>query len=152
MESTLYKITDVNNHSGIFYGPYTFVYGSGVLVSVIIYNFLDKRITIKNKVLKFFLYFILFTIVLSVVEYLGGVLLRFVFNVDLWNYSSHKDAIGKYVCLTNSFIWGLLGTLNIFFLYPGIKNFFVKIPRLYTFIIYLIVILDIISTIIVRKF
>ena len=33
MESTLYKIVNSNMHSGIFYGPYTLVYGFGVLLS-----------------------------------------------------------------------------------------------------------------------
>ena len=43
MESTLYKIVNSSNHSGIFYGPYTFVYGFGVLISILIYQFLEKK-------------------------------------------------------------------------------------------------------------
>ena len=30
-ESTLYKITKMNKHSGIFYGPITAVYGVGIV-------------------------------------------------------------------------------------------------------------------------
>ncbi len=150
MESTLYKITDVNNHSGIFYGPYTFVYGFGVLISIVIYNFLEKVLPIKKKLIKVFIYFLLFTITLSLVEYLGGILLRFVFNVDLWNYSSHKDAIGKYICITNSLVWGILGVINIYVLYPKIKKMLIKLPHIYTFIIYGLMGIDIIITMIVR--
>ena len=107
MESTLYKITKSKNYSGIFFGPYTFVYGIGVLISIIIYEYLEKRVKIKNKFLKIIMYFLLFTIVLSFIEFIGGHLLHFIFHVDLWNYSNHHDSLGKYICVTNSLIWGV---------------------------------------------
>ena len=148
MESTLYKITSSKMHSGIFYGPYTFIYGLGVLISIILYEFFEKRISIKNKILKFFFYFLLYTIVLSLVELVGGHLIRMIFSVDLWNYSSHVDAIGKYICVTNCLIWGILGTLNIYFVYPVFKRLLKKIPHIYTYVTLIIFTFDFIITII----
>ena len=148
MESTIYKISGTNMKSGIFYGPYTFVYGFGVLASIIIYEFLEKKKFIKNNILKVIMYFIIFTVILSLIELIGGNILHLVFNVDLWNYSSHIDHIGKYICVTNCFIWGALGTFNIYFIYPKLKKVFKKLPHCYTYILLFLFSIDFIVTII----
>ena len=148
MESTIYKITKVNNKSGIFYGPYTFVYGFGVLASILIFDFLEKRTTLKNKFLKLIMYYIIFTVIMSLIEFIGGELLHLIFNQDLWNYSSHADSIGKYICITNSLIWGVLSTFNIYIIYPKVKKILKKLPHIYTYIILLGFIIDLIFTII----
>ena len=150
MESTIYKISKVNNKSGIFYGPYTFVYGFGVLISIIIYEFLEKKQAIKNKFFKLIMYYIIFTVILSLIEFTGGELLHFIFNVDLWNYSSHFDAIGKYICVTNSLIWGLLSTFNIYIIYPKVKKLLKKLPHIYTYILILAFMIHLIFTIITK--
>lgn len=148
MESTIYKISNSNLKSGIFYGPYTFVYGFGVLASIIIYEFLEKKEFQKNKILKVIIYYIIFTVVLSLIELVGGNILHLVFNVDLWNYSSHFDSIGKYICVTNCFIWGALGTFNIYFIYPKLKKLFKKLPKYYTYILLVLFMIDFILTMI----
>ena len=150
MESTIYKISKVNNKSGIFYGPYTFVYGFGVLTSILIFEFLDYKISIKNKFVKLIIYYVIFTILMSLIEFIGGELLHLIFNVDLWNYSSHADAIGKYICITNSLIWGILATFNIYVLYPRIKKLLKKLPHIYTYILILGFLIDLVFTIITK--
>lgn len=150
MESTVYKIGNQQRHSGIFYGPYTFVYGFGVLASILTYEFLERRIKNKNKFLKIVLYFFIFTILLTVIEYLGGNILNFIFHVDLWDYSNHKLCFGKYVCLTNAFIWGILGTFNIYFIYPKLKKCLKKVPSIYTYILLLIFLMDFFLTILMK--
>ena len=150
MESTLYKITKSKNYSGIFFGPYTFVYGIGVLISIIIYEYLEKRVKIKNKFLKIIMYFLLFTIVLSFIEFIGGHLLHFIFHVDLWNYSNHHDSLGKYICVTNSLIWGVLGTLNIYLVYPKIKKLLKKLPNIYTYLLLIAFSFDFFLTIMLK--
>lgn len=148
MESTIYKIQDVNNHSGIFYGPYTFVYGFGVLLSILLYEYLKKKVKIKNKFLKLLFYFIIFTILLTLVEYMGGHVLKLTFGIDMWDYSDKKLCFDKYICLTNSLIWGVLGTFNIFYIYPRLKEFIKKIPSLFTYILLLVFLIDFIITLI----
>ena len=148
MESTIYKISNVNNKSGIFYGPYTFVYGFGVLASILIYEFLEKRTTLKNKLLKLIMYYLIFTVIMSLIEFIGGELLHLIFNQDLWNYSSHSDSLGKYICITNSLIWGLLATFNIYVIYPKVKKLLKKLPHIYTYIFILGFLIDLVFTII----
>lgn len=147
MESVVYKVGTYNKHSGIFYGPYTFVYGFGVLSSILINEYLEKKINNKSKILKVFLYFIIFTIVLTLIEYIGGHILNFIFHIDMWDYSNKLLNLGKYICLENAIIWGILGTINIYFVYPKLKKYFKKIPYYYTIIVLLIFSIDFFITI-----
>ena len=112
MESTLFKCTSMNKHSGIFYGPITAVYGVGIISIILLDKYFFKKIKC-HKILKYLLEFITLTIILSLIEYLGGNILNYLFNIDMWNYSSKPLNFGKYICLENSIIWGILGTLYI---------------------------------------
>ena len=117
MESTLYKVKMVNKHSGIFYGPITAVYGIGIVAI----NILDKYFFQKikcHKLLKLLLEFLTLTIVLTLIEYLGGNILNYLFNIDMWDYSNIKYHYGKYICLQNSILWGILGTIYIHIFKP----------------------------------
>ena len=95
MESEVYKLWNTSKHSGIFYGPYTFVYGVGVLASILVYEKLNNYLKDKNKYLKIFIYFLIFTILLSLIEYLGGNILKLIFSIDMWDYSNHSIHFGK---------------------------------------------------------
>ena len=147
MESEIYKIQNVNQHSGIFYGPYTFVYGFGVIFSIIIYEWLNKYLKHKNKFFKTLIYFLVFIISLSLIEWIGGNILNLVFDIDMWDYSNHLYHFGKYVCLTNSIIWGILGVFNIYYIYPILKNNIKKIPNFYSIITLFVFIVDFFITI-----
>ena len=112
MESALFKIKLVNKHSGIFYGPMTAVYGVGIISIVLLNKYFFKKIKC-NKILKLLIEFITLTIILSIIEYLGGNILNYLFDIDMWDYSKIKPNFGKYICLQNSIIWGILGTVYI---------------------------------------
>ena len=112
MESTVYKISKSKRHSGICYGPYTFVYGFGVLFLILLKKYFLDRLKI-NKYYKILVTFILCVVVLTFVEWLGGNILNIVFDIDMWDYSNIKPNFGKYICLQNSIIWGILGTIYI---------------------------------------
>ena len=150
LESLVYKIGNMNTHSGILYGPYTFVYGFGVLASILIYENLDKYLKKKNKYLKVIIYFLFFTFILTLIEYLGGNILNYIFDIDMWDYSYKKFHFGKYICLSNAIIWGLLGTLNIYFIYPKLKKFLMKIPNIYSYIILGVILIDTLITLIIK--
>lgn len=145
MESTLYKIKIVNKHSGIFYGPMTAVYGVGIISIELLNKYFFQKIK-YNKVVKILIEFITLTIVLSIIEFLGGNILNYLFNIDMWDYSKLEPHFGKYICLQNSLIWGLLGTLYLHI----IKTFTDKIiKQVTTKETYLFLIIFIIDSIIV---
>ena len=112
MESTLFKIKLSRKHSGIFYGPMTAVYGVGIISIELLNKYFFKKIKC-NKLLKLIIEFLILTIVLSLIEYLGGNILNYLFDIDMWDYSNIKPNFGKYICLQNSIIWGILGTVYI---------------------------------------
>ena len=112
MESTLFKIKLSKKHSGIFYGPMTAVYGVGIVSIELLNKYFFKKIKC-NTILKLLIEFITLTIVLSLIEYLGGNILNYLFDIDMWDYSKIEPHFGKYICLQNSLIWGVLGTIYI---------------------------------------
>lgn len=127
MESTIYKIKKSKRYSSIFYGPITMVYGFGIVLLLLTKRyFLDKiKISKKKKIL---LTFISCVIVLTLTEWLGGNILSIIFKIDMWNYTNKKYHFGKYICLELSLIWGVFGTLYIYF----IKDFTDKILNLFS--------------------
>lgn len=147
LESTIYKINNSKRHSGIFLGPFTYVYGFGILTLLIVKKYwLDKLKT--NKLLKIIIVFLTSAITLTIIEYLGGNILFQIFNINMWNYTKKPFNCGKYICLELSLIWGLLGTFYLLFA----KTFFDKIisiiPKKLTIIVTIIELFDIIYVIV----
>ena len=112
MESTLFKIINSKKHSGIFYGPMTIVYGVGIISIELLNEYFFEKIK-HHKVVKIIIEYITLTIVLSIIELIGGNIANMLFDIDMWDYSSNFMHLGKYVCLKNSLIWGLLGVVYI---------------------------------------
>lgn len=147
MESTLYKVKTVNKHSGVFYGPMTAVYGVGIISIELLNKYFFKKIKC-NKILKLLIEFITLTIILSVIEYLGGNILNYLFDIDVWDYSHIEPHFGKYICLKNSIIWGILGTVYIHILKPFTDKIIKQITNKETYFFLLLFIIDTIMTLI----
>lgn len=141
MESCIYKIMKSKRHSGIFYGPITEVYGFGILFLILFKKyFLDK---IHGKwYFKLLLTFFSCTIILTLVEWLGGSILYHFFNIKMWDYSKKTFHIGKFICLELAFIWGLLGTCYIYFIKNFIDKFIELIPKKLTITLMIINMID----------
>ena len=149
MESTLFKYMAINKHSGIFYGPITAVYGVGILSIILINKYFFTKIK-NHKVLKYIIEFIILAIVLSIIEYLGGNILNYLFNIDMWDYSNNHPHLGKYICLQNSLIWGFLGTLYIHIFKKFTDKIIKTITNKETLIFSILFILDTIITLITK--
>ncbi len=125
MESTIYKISKSKHHSGIFYGPITEVYGFGVLALILLKKYLLDKVHC-NKYLKVLITFLLCWITLTFIEWLGGNILYQLFHIEMWNYTKKAYHCGKFICLELSLIWGVFGTIYLYYL----KDFFDKIINL----------------------
>ena len=129
LESVVYKISKSNEHSSIFYGPYTLVYGFGVLACILVY-------------------YLLFTIITTIIEYIGGNLIHYFLKIDKWNYSNHKYHFGKYICLDNSLYWGILSLLVVYYLHPYFNKFILNtIPNKISILVLIIFLIDLIFVI-----
>ena len=114
MESTLFKNTTLKP-SGVLNGPVTLVYGVGGIVLILTNKYIIDKIKL-NKLLKIVLSFIIYAIVLTLVELICGYLCNIIFDIDMWNYTNKKYNMGKYICLEYIPIWGLLGVLITYIL------------------------------------
>ena len=150
LESTIYKIKKSKRHSGICYGPVTYVYGFGILGL----NALDKYFLSQikgNKIKKLFITFLSATILMSLIEFLGGIILYKVFQIRLWDYSNKPYNLGRYVCLELSIIWGILGCLYLYFVKKVFDPLLKKIPKKVSIALMIIQFIDIIF-VIMNKF
>ena len=149
MESTLYKIVKASKYSSIFYGPVTTVYGIGVIAIELLNKYVFSKIS-GSKIKKIIIEYIVLTFVLSLIEYIGGNTLHLLFHIDLWNYSKKFMHIGKYVCMFNSLIWGLLGILYIYLFKKSTDRILLVINNSDTYVFLMIFILDLISVLITK--
>lgn len=131
--------------SGMLYGPFTPIYGIGALLILVISKFIFNILNL-NKVLEVIIIVISLTIILTFLEWLGGILIEKIFHVTFWNYSNFKFHIGKYIALEVSFIWALGSLLVIYVLQPLINKFIFFIPNYVTYILIIIFVIDLIAT------
>lgn len=140
IESFFYTAKD----SGILLGYWTPIYGIGAIIILLLYKSIYKLNI--NKILKIFFLFLLSSIILSILESIGGYLIKFIFNTELWNYTNHKYNIGKYTSLEMSLIWGLSSICFILFIKPILDKLINKIPKTITIIFFVIFVVDIFVT------
>ncbi len=150
MESVVYKVSGSNSHSGVLFGPYTLVYGFGGLLVVLINNYFSK--IPMNSFLKIIILFICFTIICTLIEYLIGNLIHYIFDIDKWNYTSHKYHFGKYICLDLALTWGILSLFIIKVLKPFIDKLLLIIPNNATIIIFIILTIDLLYTLFTKAY
>ncbi len=137
--------TIINGDSGILYGPYTPVYGIGCLIILLIFEKNKKRNI--NKYLKFIIIVIASTLLLTLAELVGGLLIEKIFGITFWNYTDKKYNIGKYICLEISSIWFLASILFLFFK-PILDKVIKKIPNIVIWILLIIFAVDMSITLI----
>ncbi|MBQ7136657.1 MAG: putative ABC transporter permease [Bacilli bacterium] len=140
IENFVYKNVD----SGILFGLWTPIYGLGVILIILIHNTL-KKIKI-NKCLYPFILFVVSAILLSTLEYIGGILIEKLFGRIFWNYSNQQFNIGKYTSLRMSLIWGISSILVVYILKPILNKVIKKIPKFITYILVFLFIIDLIFT------
>lgn len=129
--------------SGFMYGPWTPIYGIGVLIILFIYKKLSKY----SKTKRLIFMSIISMIVLTILEYITGNLIELVFHTSFWDYSNFKFNMGKYISLESSLMW-LVGSIIIVFVHNKLNKYIKKIPNTITYIISFIFIIDLVLSII----
>lgn len=103
---------------GFMLGPYCPIYGYSAIIMVL---YLDQY---RDNVLTVFL---LAVVVCSVVEYLVSYVMEKLFNARWWDYSNKKFNINGRVCLTNAFLFGILGVILVYFINPFLYGLLSKV-------------------------
>ena len=135
--------------SGILYGPWTPVYGFGAVLTIVISKKIFKKMH-QNKFIETLVTFLVLMIVLTLIEWLGGILIENLFHETLWNYKDYKFNIGKYIALEMSLVWGVVSILVIYFVKPIIDKIVTKIPKILTIIVTIFFIADLIITAVIK--
>lgn len=132
-------------NSGILYGPWTPLYGFGVIIIMLLSNKIFESLHL-NKVVETIIIFVVITIVLTVLEWLGGVLIEKLFHITFWDYSNYKYHIGKYISLEMSLVWGIGSIILIYLVLPWSLNLIKKIPLFITIILIFLFLVDVVVT------
>ena len=132
--------------SGFMGTIFTPVYGIALLIIIFIHN----KLKIKNKFIKILVEFIIYALVLSTLELLGGMLIENVFNKVFWNYERMKYNIGKYISLETGALWGLLSLIAIYIIEPLFEKLEKHIPKYITITMSIIFIINLIYVLIVK--
>lgn len=146
-ETIIISLSDKNSNSGYLYGPWTPVYGIGIIFIIIISNFVFKNIK-KNKIIQSIIIFLWVAITLTIIEWLGGISIEYLFHITFWNYSKLPLSMGKYVAVEISFIWGFLSLLFVYLLKKPSDKLISIIPKWLTYILIMLFIIDNIFSII----
>ncbi|MBO5182812.1 MAG: putative ABC transporter permease [Bacilli bacterium] len=147
LETIIFTIFDWNLESGFLYGYWTPVYGLGAVLILLISKFIFKKLNV-NKFLEIIIFLIVITLVLTLIEFIGGNLLESLFKKDFWNYSNHKYHYGKYIALDISIIWMICSLIFLYLIRPWMDKIINKIPKFFTNLFIVFFILDLIFTII----
>ncbi len=147
-ESTVVRLLSSDYQSGFVYGFWTPVYGIGVVIIILIYKFLSRYV--KKEYIKTILLFLLSAVILSIIEFIGGILIENIFNKIYWNYEGFRYNIGKYISLETACIWGIGSVFIVYLINPLIDKLVVKIPKVVTYILTFLFIVDLVITFIVK--
>lgn len=143
-EEIFCKILNVDFNSGILNGPYTPIYGIGILIIFYGIDYIRKIFTLK-KYQELIIAGGLLFFVITILELIGGILIEAIFNKVFWSYKDLKLNYGNYIAIEISIGWTILGIILYQF-----KDFFIKIiNKIPNFIYYLttiIIIIDFIYT------
>ena len=126
-------------NTGFLKGPICPIYGIG---AIIVFTFLQS---LENNIVLLFLASI---IILTLWEYIVGVMLEKIFHTRYWDYSDHKFNIQGRICLSNSIYWGVLGVVFVKYIHPNIQNLIQKVDiKLLYFIVTILMVVFIVDMI-----
>lgn len=107
---------------GIVYGPCCSIYGIGGIILYLL--FYDVK-NVKNNIPYTF---ITSAIILGSFELLSGLILKYVFKIEMWNYHGEFLEILNYTTVPILIGWGILGTIYIYLIQPLLFKVISLIP------------------------
>lgn len=143
-ETILCAIISPGFSSGILYGPWTFIYGFAIFLIMGIDKFL-KKYKLK-KWLEVIIFYLIATVIVTILEFSGGMLIEKLFHTVYWDYLKMKFNYGFYICLEVSLIWGLFASFINYIVKDKINKLSRRIPKIITIITLLLFISDCIIT------
>ena len=136
----------INN---ILFEPIKPIYGIGIVLVIIIERTIFNNLKISKK-FKLFVIFITAFILLTLLEYLTGIIiLEKTIHKSLWDYRHFILNIGRYISIEVSILWGIISVLFVGLIQKKTDKKKKKIPVWFSNIMLIITITDILLTIII---
>lgn len=135
--------------SGVLYGPWTPIYGIASVFIIVISDRLFKNLHLPRWIETIIVVLVLM-VVLSALEWLGGVLIELIFGFSFWDYSDSKFNLGKYVCLEFALIWSVLSLIFIYVINPFFEKYIKKLPIWVAIILGMLFVLDLVIRVLVE--
>ncbi|MFW5838388.1 MAG: putative ABC transporter permease [Bacillota bacterium] len=132
--------------NSVLYGPYQPMYGLGVILTLIFYQVVIKRMPTGFflKTISIVIAAIIFT---GVSEYTSGTLYEMAYDKQLWDYQASFSLCNQpYVCIIPTGLFGILSALTVVYIHPIISMISRAIPTFIKYAIIGIFLLDIIVT------
>lgn len=111
----------LQNRSGVIYGPFSLVWGVGAALFTLLFNRMSAEKNIRI--------FLLGTLSGAVYEYVCSWLQEILFGACFWDYSHLPFNINGRVNLVFSMFWGVAAVLWVKFAYPYLCRVIGKIPN-----------------------
>lgn len=133
---------------GFLIGPICPIYGVSALFMIIVLKRYNKDVIVL---------FAMAFLLCSILEYITSYIMEKLFKTRWWDYSNRVLNVNGRVCLRNSFCFGILGVLLLYYINPFVLDILYKIPALYlnisALILFIIFVTDyIVSFFIISKF
>ena len=146
-ETILALVMGHSPNSGILYGPFTPVYGIGVIFIIIISKYITA-LNLKRWQEATLLFFTL-AFVLTILELVGGLLIEKLFDIVFWDYSNLPFSFGHYVSLVISVAWGFTSLMIVYIIKPQTDKIMKYIPNYIIYPLIVIFLTDLILTVII---
>ena len=95
---------------GFLHGPWLPLYGFG---TVLLYAISSLPVHLAIKI-------VLFCVVMTLIEYIAGIIFIRGMKIKLWDYSKRWGNIQGIICPLYSVLWTILGVLFYFFIFPSL--------------------------------
>jgi uncharacterized membrane protein len=103
-------------NAGFLYGPFVPLYGFGAALLILLELFIHQwPLPIK---------IVVYGIILTLIEYVTGIILEKLFKLKLWDYSDNKFNFQGRVCLLFSLIWTAIAVIFLIFIHPAVLRYF----------------------------
>ena len=107
---------------GFLVGPYLPLYGFGLCALYLLANLENTSIISEVTAGSKIMLFIVMSLVMTLFEYIAGVIFIKGMKVKLWDYSNEKFNFKGIICLKFSIYWALLGAVYYFLIHPHILH------------------------------
>lgn len=145
METTLKYLFFPKLNNGFLHGPWVPIYGLGCCLIIAIMRFVFNRIKVSRPI-KIFILFMISSIVLTTLEFIGGNLIEILTGKVFWNYEDLKFNFGHYISLEISIIWGVMSLVITYLIKPILDKLIKKIPSIVTYLVLFIFLIDLVIT------